>query len=92
MNKQDLIKEYAEKKGVTKVEAGKDVDALIEIMKQGVINEGELKLPGFISIKKKYKESREARNPRTGESVQTEAKYVPRAEFSSVFKDEVKGN
>lgn len=90
MNKQDLIKEYAEKKDITKVEAGRDVDALIEIMKQGIINDGELKFPGFMSIKKKHREAREARNPRTGEKMQTEAKYVPKAEFSSVFKDEIK--
>lgn len=53
------------------------VKELIEQMAQQMASGGRIEIRGFGSFSLHYRAPREGRNPKTGEKVQLEAKYVP---------------
>ncbi len=89
MTKADIVEKVASGTGLTKLET----EAIIEGFLNTVINslrEGKgIEIRGFGSYKVKKKNSRYARNPRTGEKVFVEEHYVPVFKFSKDFKSAV---
>ncbi|PHR66845.1 integration host factor subunit beta [Pseudidiomarina marina] len=53
------------------------VKELIEQMAQYMASGGRIEIRGFGSFSLHYRAPREGRNPKTGEKVQLDAKYVP---------------
>ncbi|OZB06124.1 MAG: integration host factor subunit beta [Idiomarina sp. 34-48-12] len=53
------------------------VKELIEQMAQYMATGGRIEIRGFGSFSLHYRAPREGRNPKTGEKVQLDAKYVP---------------
>lgn len=53
MNKNEFIEKLAEKTGLSKKDVKVMVDALPEVIKKAVIDEGKLSLLGFITFEKK---------------------------------------
>lgn len=49
---------------------------VFDSLKAVIEREGSARVPGLGTFTKKYREGRNVRNPRTGESVQTSAKHV----------------
>ena len=89
MKKNDIIAKLAEKRGTTKKEAGEFVDAFIEIVKDGIKEDGAVDFTGFVKISKEKKAATTSKNPRTGEVVNVPEKYTVKAKFSNVFKTEL---
>ena len=89
MKKNDVIAKYAEVKGTTKKEATDVIETVLDIVKTGIIEDGEVDFYGFVKLFKQKKEATTARNPLTGETVDVPEKFVPKAKFSSAFKKEV---
>lgn len=87
MKKIDIVNELKKIRDINKNEAVEIVDQVITIMKNGVKNDGELDIFGFVKMTKAHKEAGKARNPRTGEIITIPAKEVPKAKFSKAFKD-----
>ena len=89
LNKKALIEIIAEEKGYTKKEAGEIVEAVLDIIKTGIKEDGEVDFYGFCKFQKVHKDATTARSPQTGETVNVPAKDVPKCKFSSAFKKEL---
>ena len=76
MNKVELIDALAEKAGMTKVDARKAVDALLDVTKEELKKGGKVALVGFGTMSVQERPSRQGRNPRTGKAIKIAAKKV----------------
>lgn len=70
MNKGDLIVAVATERGISQREAGEVIDTVLESMKEGLANDGEVTLRGFGSLKIVEAAARTGRNIKTGETIQ----------------------
>lgn len=89
MKKNDIIAVYAEKNDVTKKEATEVVGSVIDIIKNGIKEDGLVDIAGFVKLQKVYKEARTGKNPRTGEAIQIAASKVPAFKAGKALKDVV---
>lgn len=80
-NKDQFVTEIAEKLGKSKKEVSEFLTATEEVLKETVAAKDVVRLPGFIEIGSKHKNSRKVRNPKTGETKMSEPKDVPYARF-----------
>lgn len=89
MNKTEFIKAVANKTGYTQ----KDVKAVIECMQEIIFDtlskHEEVKVFDGVAFDAVYKEGRNVRNPRTGETFMTETKWVPKAKLGKAIKEAV---
>lgn len=76
MNKVELIDALAEKAGMTKVDARKAVDALLDVAKAELKKGGKIALVGFGTMAVTKREARQGRNPRTGKAIKITAKNI----------------
>jgi len=76
MNKSELVSKMAELAGVTKVQAERGLDALIQAITEAVEKGSAVRLVGFGSFEVVRRAERKGRNPRTGEPLKIEAKKV----------------
>ena len=83
MNKVELISALAEKAGMTKVDARKAVDAMMEVTKKELKKGGKLALVGFGTLAVTERPARQGRNPRTGKTIKIAAKQVVKFKAAS---------
>ena len=76
MNKVELIAAVAEKAGMTKVDARKAVDAIVDVTKKELKKDGKVALVGFGTMSVVKRPARQGRNPRTGKTIKIAAKKV----------------
>ena len=76
MNKVELIAAVAEKAGMTKIDARKAIDAIMDVTKEELKKDGKVALVGFGTISVNSRPARQGRNPRTGKSIKIAAKKV----------------
>ena len=76
MNKVELIDAVAEKAGMTKVDARKAVDAIVNVSKEELKKGGKIALVGFGTLGVVKRPARQGRNPRTGKAIKIAAKNV----------------
>lgn len=78
MNKQEFIARIAEKNNITKSEAEKALnivlDGLVSVVPELKANNDKLQLVGYLTISVKEVAERKARNPQTGEEIIIPAK------------------
>lgn len=87
MNKNEFIKRYADKQGVTIKEAEQSFSALVETLTD-VLKDGEyVHISGFATFEIKEKAGRDGVNPQTGEKIKIAACKSPNVKFSKTFKD-----
>jgi integration host factor subunit alpha len=77
LTKAEIVEQISEKLGLTKKDIARVVDLFFEIVKQGLKKEEHIELRGFGTFEVKTREEREARNPKTGESVVVPKRRVP---------------
>lgn len=70
------IIEEMKAKGLTGAQAEDAYKATFNALTTVINRDGEARVPGFGNFKKKFREGREARNPRTGEMVSVAAREV----------------
>ena len=76
MNKVELINAVAEKADMTKVDARKAVDAVVDAIKEELKKDGKVALVGFGTMLVTKRDPRQGRNPRTGKDIKIPAKKV----------------
>ena len=76
MNKVELINAVAEKADMTKVDARKAVDAVVDAIKEELKKDGKVALVGFGTMLVTKRNARQGRNPRTGKTIKIGAKKV----------------
>ena len=74
MNKTELIAAMAEKAGLTKVDAGKALNAYVDVVKEQLAKGDKITLIGFSTFSVVNKPARTGHNPRTGKSIKIAAK------------------
>lgn len=73
MNGSELKAAVAAKAGMTKEDASKAVDAVLETMQDALVQGGEIRLVGFGTFGIGERKASEGRNPKTGETIQIPA-------------------
>ena len=87
MNKQDLIKDIAERGEFTKADAEAALKAVQGAIAAVLVNGDKITLPGFGTFKVVETAARTGRNPKTGEPVQVAAKRKVRFKPSAQLKE-----
>ena len=89
MNKGELIESVASSAGLSKADAGRAVDAVIDSITGALKSNGSVSLVGFGTFTVKRRAARQGRNPRTGETIQIAASNVPGFKAGKALKDAV---
>ncbi|UKI27450.1 MAG: HU family DNA-binding protein [Bacilli bacterium] len=87
MTKAELVDFIAEKADLTKADAGRALDAMVEGVTKGLKENGKVTLVGFGTFSAKKREARTGRNPQTGEAVKIAARTVPGFKAGNKLKD-----
>ena len=91
MNKTELVAGVAEKAGLTKKDAEKAVNALLESVQQELNAGGKVQMIGFGTFEVKERAARKGRNPRTGQDIEIPATKNPVFKAGKALKDAVNG-
>ncbi len=89
MTKADIIERIANGTGLTKIETEAVVNGFIATVIKALTQGDGVELRGFGSFRVQHRAARTARNPRTKEVVEVEARYVPVFKASKDFRDAV---
>lgn len=87
MSKTELVEFIASKAGLTKADATRALDAMIEGITEGLKEEGKVALVGFGTFSAKKRAAREGINPLTKEPLKIPAKTVASFKAGSKLKD-----
>jgi len=87
MTKAELVEFIAENADLTKADASRALDAVIEGVTEGLKKNGKVTLVGFGTFTAKEREARTGRNPQTGEAVEIAARVVPGFKAGSKLKE-----
>ena len=90
MNKAGLVEVVNEVLGTTKVQAESVVEAILENIIKTLKKGDEVAIAGLGKFTVKLRKAREARNPKTGETVHVKATKVPKFAAAKALKDAVK--
>ena len=87
MTKAELVEFIAEKADLTKADAGRALEAVMEGVTKGLKESGKVTLVGFGTFSAKKREARTGRNPQTGETVKIPARVVPGFKAGNKLKE-----
>ncbi len=95
MTKADIVDEIAKSTGLTKIETKAVVDGVFSSIISAISDGKRIELRGFGVFKHKSRKPRMARNPKTGDLVPLEKRYVPvfkpSPEFLTKVNDKMQG-
>ncbi|MEM6820125.1 MAG: HU family DNA-binding protein [Pseudomonadota bacterium] len=89
MNKGDLIDAVASAADISKADAGKAVDAVLESITGSLKKGDSVSLVGFGTFSVKHRAARMGRNPQTGAEIPIAASNVPSFKAGKALKDAV---
>ncbi|WP_404419880.1 integration host factor subunit beta [Marinospirillum sp.] len=90
MTKSELIEQLAMRKpelSIKQVESA--VKLLLDQITESLATGGRVEVRGFGSFSLHYREPRQGRNPKTGDSVELSGKYVPHFKPGKELRDQV---
>ncbi len=90
MNKQSIVEAVNGILNTTKVQAEQVVDKVFDSIVESLKKGEEVSVAGLGIFSVKQRAARDARNPRTGETVKVEAMKVPKFRAAKALKDAVK--
>jgi DNA-binding protein HU-beta len=90
MNKTDLVNQVAEKSELSKKDAAKAVDALLNTISESLAKGDKIQVLGFGNFEVRERSARKGRNPQTGEEIEIAASKVPAFTPGKALKDSVK--
>ncbi len=89
MNKQELVTSVAEKAGLTKKDAEKAINAVIDSISGALHGGDKVSLVGFGTFEVRSRAARSGRNPQTGAAIKIPAGKVPAFRPGKELKDSV---
>ena len=89
MNKSDLIDAVASEADVSKAEAARVVDAVIDSITRALKKGDTVTLVGFGTFQVRERAARSGRNPKTGETIKIDASKNPAFKAGKALKDAV---
>ena len=87
MTKAELVEFIAENADLTKADAARALEAMVEGVTEGLKKTGKVTLVGFGTFSAKKREAHTGRNPQTGEAVEIAARIVPSFKAGNKLKD-----
>jgi len=89
MNKAELIDAVAGSANLTKVDASRAVDALVDVIAGALKGDDEVTLVGFGTFTVRKRAARSGRNPRTGDIISIPASNLPAFKPGKALRDAV---
>lgn len=89
MNKGELIESVAGAADLSRADATRAVDAVLDSITRSLAGGGSVSLVGFGTFSVKNRKARMGRNPRTGEAIHIAASNVPGFKAGKALKDAV---
>ena len=90
MNKAEIAGRVADRTGVGIPVTTEIVNAVFEVIAEGLASGEEVRVPGFGIFGTRSRPARTGRNPRTGESVKVAASTTPTFKAGKPLRDAVK--
>ena len=87
MNKQELIGHVADRAGLSRNDASRAVETMLEVITSTLKRGDEVRLVGFGNFSVTRRKASTGRNPRTGEPMQIKATSQPKFRPGKVRKD-----
>jgi DNA-binding protein HU-beta len=91
MNKADLITALAVRTGASRADAGKSLDAVLDIVQQTLAKGEEINIAGFGKFEVVETAQKQGRNPRTGAAVTIPAGKQPKFRAGAGLKKAIGG-
>ncbi|MEI6354947.1 MAG: HU family DNA-binding protein [Methylococcus sp.] len=89
MNKAELIEAIADAADLTKADAGRALDGLVNAITDALKKGDTVSLVGFGSFVVKERAARQGRNPQTGNTITIAAAKIPSFKAGKALKDAV---
>jgi len=89
MNKAELVEAVAGSANLSKADAGRAVDAVVDSITKALKRGEQVSVVGFGTFSVKHRAARSGRNPRTGETIAIAASNVPGFKAGKGLKDAV---
>lgn len=89
MNKSELIEAVADAANLSKADAGRAVDGVLDSIINTLKSGDQVTLVGFGTFNVRARAARTGRNPQTGETMQIKASNSPGFKAGKAFKDAV---
>jgi DNA-binding protein HU-beta len=89
MNKTELIDAVSSSADLSKAEATRAVDAVVDSITETLRKGDSVTLVGFGTFEVRERAARSGRNPQTGETIQIKASRAPAFKAGKAFKDAV---
>ena len=89
MNKNDLVESVAKAAGLSKADAAKAVDSVLDQVTASLAKGDEVRLVGFGTFSVANRAASTGRNPRTGETIRIPASKQPKFKAGKALKDAV---
>ena len=90
MNKAELIEAIADAADLSKAEAGRALDGMVDAITAALKDGDTVSLVGFGSFQVKERAARQGRNPQTGATIDIAAAKIPSFKAGKALKDAVK--
>jgi len=91
VTKAEVVDQVAERSELSKQDAGKAVDAVLEVIEDALARGSEVNFTGFGKFAAAERGARQGVNPQTGERIEISASRVPRFSAGSALKKSVRG-
>ena len=89
MNKQELIGHVADRAGLSRNEASRAVETMLDVVTSALKRGDEVRLVGFGNFSVTRRKASTGRNPRTGEPMQIKESTTPKFKAGKGLKDAV---
>ena len=89
MNKTELIDAIAAAADLSKADAGRALDAVVDSVTDALKKGAQVSLVGFGTFSVKHRSARTGRNPQTGAAIEIKASEVPSFKAGKALKDAV---
>ena len=91
MNKSDIAKELAKRKGISIRKAYTIVCTTFEIMKEEILKGNKIEIRGLGTFRLKRRPGRFIKNPKTGIEIYVKEKYVPYFKLAKSLRKKLNG-
>lgn len=92
MDKPQVVQKVAERTGLTRAQASKAVDAMLETISESLASGEQVRFIGFGSFQVRSRASREGRNPRTGAKLTIPSQKVPAFSAGAKLNQAIRGS
>jgi len=89
MNKAELVDAVASAANLSKADAGRAVDAMVDSITKALKKGQQVSVVGFGTFSVKHRSARSGRNPRTGDTIEIAASNVPGFKAGKALRDAV---